>query len=233
MKKFILSVLCAAVFFIGFGNSIEETGASFKSDEHALSLIKQAQTAIGGEEALKSVKALTIKGAMAKTLDLEDASRTQQIELEMNVQFPNRFAKTMKQSRVDNTTGEKTVEAAEVRMQRNAIVRNGNGGNVTYKIKRNKGDMVVDTAEASDMTKFIVNKDLKMGSGMNAQQNELFRTTLPLLLTAPQGIDTTFNYIGDAEVDGNNCDIVEVVGGNLSVKLFLHKSSHLPRMISY
>lgn len=61
----------------------------------------------------------------------------------------------------------------------------------------------------------------------------MLRTTLALLLTAPQGTDVTFNYVGDGNIDGNLCDVVEAKSGNSGIKLFLDKSSHLVRMISY
>lgn len=42
MKKFIFSILCVSVFFIGLGGLINQVGAKFKSDERALEIIKQA-----------------------------------------------------------------------------------------------------------------------------------------------------------------------------------------------
>src|SRR5205085_12005823 len=59
------------------------------------------------------------------------------------------------------------------------------------------------------------------------------RTTLSLLLSAPQGVEAEYIYGGDGSVDGNSCDIVEARNGASSVKLFLDKSTHLPRMMSY
>jgi hypothetical protein len=60
MKKFIVSVLCAAIFFIGLGGLVEKAAAGFKSDERALAIIKQARAAIGGEANIANVRALTI-----------------------------------------------------------------------------------------------------------------------------------------------------------------------------
>ena len=39
MKRFTISVLAIAVFFIGLGSLIERTGAKFKSDPQALEMI--------------------------------------------------------------------------------------------------------------------------------------------------------------------------------------------------
>ena len=49
MKRFIVSILCVTVFFIGLGGLVEKVAAGFKSDERALAIIKQARAAIGGE----------------------------------------------------------------------------------------------------------------------------------------------------------------------------------------
>jgi hypothetical protein len=78
-----------------------------------------------------------------------------------------------------------------------------------------------------------VEKEVIHKSAAGFHRNELFRTTLALLLTAPQGADVTFIYAGDGDVDGNACDIVEARAGESIVKLYLDKSSHLPRMMSY
>lgn len=244
MKKFIISVLCAAVFFIGLGGLIQDAGARFKSDERALDLIKQARQAIGGEEAVGNIKAMTIKAAVTKTFELEGESKTEQGELEINLQLPNKFGRQLKFNREMDGNGEKSTE---VKKQFNVIVMNDGSGNSTFKrvdpnadkqgvfvIKRGEGDKVILNNEANGdaVKRIVVDKNMNLG-GMNFHQNEMFRTTLALLLTQPQGVDTIFTYAGEAEVDGNNCDIVEAANGSSSVKLFLDKSTHLPRMISY
>ena len=53
MKRFIFSILCVSVFFIGVGSLVERTGAKFKSDEKALALIDKARQAIGGDAAVR------------------------------------------------------------------------------------------------------------------------------------------------------------------------------------
>jgi hypothetical protein len=247
MKKFIISILCVAVFFIGLGNLVEQTGARFKSDEKALALIKQAQIAIGGEEAIRNVKSFSINGTVTKNFDFDGVARTEQGDLEINLQLPNQFAKMMKLRREDNSNGEKTTE---IKKEVNVIVmRQGEGDAPILRqsdpnapkqdvmiVRKNKDGNVVFGGEntgiinGGEVRKIVVNKD---GSGVNFHQNELFRTTLALLLTAPQGTDVTFTYIGDGDVDGNSCDVVEAQSGTSSIKLFLDKSTHLPRMMSY
>jgi hypothetical protein len=65
------------------------------------------------------------------------------------------------------------------------------------------------------------------------RQNELLRTTLSLLLTAPEGLDVSYTFVGESDVDGTNCNVVNAEFAGSNVKLYLSKSSSLPVMVSY
>jgi hypothetical protein len=65
------------------------------------------------------------------------------------------------------------------------------------------------------------------------RENELFRTTLALLLSAPEGMDVNFTFVGEGDVDNTPCNIVNAEFAGSNVKLFLSKASSLPVMISY
>ncbi len=65
------------------------------------------------------------------------------------------------------------------------------------------------------------------------RQNELFRTTFALLLSAPENLNASYTYAGVESVDGNACDIILVEAGGSPFKLFINQSSHLPVKLSY
>lgn len=65
------------------------------------------------------------------------------------------------------------------------------------------------------------------------RQNELLRTTLALLLTAPEGMDVNYTFAGESDVDGTSCNIVNAEFAGSNIKLFLSRASSLPVMISY
>ena len=65
------------------------------------------------------------------------------------------------------------------------------------------------------------------------RQNELLRTTLSLLLTAPEGMDVSYTFVGEGDVDGTTCNIVNAEFAGSNIKLYLSKASSLPVMISY
>ena len=254
MKKFIISILCVAVFFIGLDGLIQDAGARFKSDERSLALIKQAQTAIGGETSLRNVRSLSIVGNVTKTFNFDGLTRTVQGELEINLQLPNQFAKMMKMRHEANSTGGKS---GDFKKEVNVIVMNSGDGegfkvmnsgdgegfkqldpngekqNVVIVRKSGADKALFGDKDADGKVRKIItdeNVDVLRGGGA-FQQNEMFRTTLALLLNAAP--ETDFSYAGEGDVDGSSCDILEARNGNSTVKLFLDKFTHLPRMMSY
>jgi hypothetical protein len=116
----------------------------------------------------------------------------------------------------DGSTEEIPGEGAKV------LVRHADGDNAEWKTE--------SSAQGGNV--FYVRKDEK-GHHEGARQNELLRTTLGLLLTAPQGMDISYNYAGEGNVNGTPCNIVEASSAGSSVKLFLGKDSNLPMMMSF
>src|SRR5688572_29825864 len=96
MKRFIVSVLCVSVFFIGLGSLIEKASATFKSDQKALELLGKARQAIGGEAAIAGVKSMTITGRATKTFEDEGVARTENGEMEINFELPNQMSRKLK-----------------------------------------------------------------------------------------------------------------------------------------
>jgi len=66
-----------------------------------------------------------------------------------------------------------------------------------------------------------------------ARSNELLRTTLALLVTAPEGMDVSYTYEGDSNLDGTPVSAVVASFGGASYKLYFDSSSYLPVAMSY
>lgn len=261
MKRFIVSTLCVAVFFIGLGSLVDRAGASFKSDEKALELIRQARVAIGGEANITAVRGLTIVGKTTNNFEIEGAQKSEPGELEINLQLPNQFSKQLKIGNggdADATAFRKEMDVIVTRKAGEATrveqLENGDGQKRTFVIKRGEGEPVVLNSEnlpadgkhtfiikkdgenvealAGGDGKIVVDKMLRASTG-GVRQNELFRTTFALLLSAPEGTDVSYTYAGEADVEGNSCNVVVAQTGGESYKLFLDKSTSLPRMLTY
>ena len=247
MKRFIISVLCVAVFFIGLGGLLEKTTANFKSDEKALELIRKARLAIGGEANINNVRSMTIAGKIAKTLDFDGSARIVQGDMEINFELPNRLSK---QLRLGNPDGAQAAfENQRIEQKVNVVVMNksdsdvntvvssgGNSENRVFTVKKGDGDKLVINGDNAngEPHKIIVDKDIRVaGNGEQGRQNELFRTTFALLLAAPEGTDVSYVYGGETSVDGSSCEIIEAQTNGSAVKLYLDKSTSLPRMVRF
>jgi hypothetical protein len=79
----------------------------------------------------------------------------------------------------------------------------------------------------------MIREEGSMAEHTAHRQNELLRTTLSLLLTAPEGMDVNYTFVGENDVDGTPCNVINAEFAGTSVKLFLSKASSLPVMISY
>ena len=65
------------------------------------------------------------------------------------------------------------------------------------------------------------------------RQNEFLRTTLGLLLTAPDGMDVSYTFVGDADVDGAAVNVVNAEFAGQNYKLYIGKANNLPFAIGY
>jgi hypothetical protein len=110
MKKFIVSVLGVTVFCIGLGALADQAGATFKSDEKAVALIKQARLAIGGEQSIAEVQSMIVKGNTTVTFKVDGAARTEQGETEIAMQLPDKLSRRIKLGRHDAGNGEAIAE---------------------------------------------------------------------------------------------------------------------------
>lgn len=271
MKKFIISVLCVSVFFIGLGGLVEKTSASFKSDARALELIRLARVAIGGDANINNVRSMTITGTSARTFNTGETSNIKGGTLEINLELPNRFSKMVRigepseggevQKQVDvivmrnggGTTDVKDLGDGNKRVivkdsdgniltenikpadgQRKIVIKKADGTVLTEDIKPADGNATFTT---EDGKKFRIEKDVKIvragEEGGATRHNEMLRTTLALLLTAPEGTEINYTYAGESTVDGADCNVVEASSNGSTFKLFLDKTSNLPKMISY
>lgn len=93
-----------------------------------------------------------------------------------------------------------------------------------------KADKPVDGVNENGR-KVVVSEN-KVGP-MGEHPLELFKTTLALLLTAPQGLDVSYAYAGEGNVDGATCDVIDATVGEGKLKLFIDRATSLPRMLSF
>jgi len=243
MKKFIVMILCVSTFFVGLGSLVESVGARFKSDERALEIMRQARQAIGGEQNIKAMQALTIKGKATKSFAFDTNLLTESGDWELNLQLPNKMSKMLKieteniSGSTNSTVLDKKVDVVVVRRADGTgteTVTSDSPKKVTVVTKDENGNVITEEERliSGDSVK-VVNGGEWREQAENMQRNDLFRTMLSLFLTPPQGVDVAYIYAGETTIDGTVCEIVQISGNGSSVKLFINKSTHLPVMMSY
>ena len=272
MKRFIISVLCVSVFFIGLGGLVEKTSAKFKSDARALELVRLARIALGGDANIRSVRSMTITGTTTHNFEKNGVAETKQGSLEINFELPSKFSKMVRignpgddaanadiQKEVDVIVLKKDGETADLKSpgdgKRIVIVKDGDGNVLTEDIKPGEGQrrIIIKKADGTvvsedikgndsatltteDGKKIKIDKDVKIarsGEGSAMRHNEMFRTTLALLLSAPEGTEVNYTFAGETTVDGAVCNAIDVESTGSKFKLFLDRTTNLPKMISY
>lgn len=263
MKRFIVSVLCVSVFFIGLGNLIEKASATFKSDEKALEILRKARQAVGGDSAVAGVKSMTILGKATKTFEVEGVSKTEQGETEINFELPNKMSRKMKlgsgdgeglvdkkfdvvimKQGSDDNLQWKTESSDNPDGVKKVIIRKSDSSTQELKtdgkepIIIRKGSIDNVSTEGGNVAtvdgqKVFIRRADGFAGGEAFRTNELLRTTLSLLLTSPEGLEVSYTYAGEGSVDGVSCDIIAANDGGSTIKLYLDKSTSLPRMMVY
>lgn len=260
MKKFFISVLCVSVFCVGLGAIVEQAGAGLKSDDKALALIKQARIAIGGDQSIADVRSMIIRGSSTHTFKFDGTPRTEQGETEIAMQLPDKLSKMVKIGRHDGAAGEKIMskehdvivmrgEGAEAEPgTKRFVIRKTDGGEGDVEkviVEGKEGEfttadgkkVIVRKADGANVEDVVIRHGGGKGEVMAVRgehrQNEMLRTMLSLLLTAPEGMDVSYTYGGELDVDGTTCNVINADFAGSNVKLYLSKASNFPVMVSY
>lgn len=132
-----------------------------------------------------------------------------------------------------------TVEEIKTDGKSKVIIKRDANGNVltedivgpqTVIVRDNNGNVLTENLVGPN--KIIVKEDVNFESG-NFRQNEMLRMTMGLLMTASQGSDVIYKFLGVGNVDGNTTNMIGVESNGSSFKLHLDAATNLPRMISY
>ncbi len=324
MKKFILTVLGAAVFSLGLGALVENVGARYKSDEKALDLIAKARQALGGDAAIAAIESMKIVGRSTHTFNADGTAKSEQGEMEIALQFPNNLSRTYRFGNSDGAAKHefhvRTLDNASdpvafahgfeagsgERKRVHSIVRSGDGkvevlepaavselvakahaeaargtsevreirvfkkdgetfstpagtqiylrkaeteaalaaggGNAHkiivrkedgtfHELKGDEGNVVIATAPAAEVRARVAAETALAATPVavaTGRSNEMLRTTLALLLTAPKGVDVSYAFGGEAVIDGTACNIVVATSGGSTYKMYLSQSTNLP-----
>src|SRR5258708_1848083 len=164
MNRFIISILCASVFFIGVGALVDTAGAKFKSDEKALELVRQARLAIGGDSAINGVQSLRIVGQTTRNLKIDGVERAESGETEIALQLPDKLMRMTKIGHGDeNGSGEKFIN----RHVDVVVVGDTKDGNKTFGVGKGEG---IGVGAEPGVKKIVIRKDDGTTEEINADE---------------------------------------------------------------
>lgn len=208
-KKITILFLQLSLVLMGVSILVDTADATRKNGERAMELLRQARAAIGGDNAVKNVENLSLKGKSRRVLKIKNqADKEINSEYEMAVLLPNQIFK----------------------MER--IGLHGDGSN-TFKFEIEDNDEV-----AEKVFEIRTDKEERTDDGMKVSRtnmdNEMYRFTLGFLLTPPKDANLNYDYTGEENVDGQTANVISVSSnGNVVMRLYLDKQSNLPLMMSY
>mgnify|MGYP000312411254 CR=1 FL=1 len=114
------------------------------------------------------------------------------------------------------------------------IVRKADG--TFHEMKGEGGNVVIAAAPHAEMKARVAAESAIAASPVaiaTGRSNEMLRTTLALLLTAPKGVDVSYAFGGESIVDGTACNIVVATSNGTSYKIFLSQATNLPVAMSF
>lgn len=208
-KKLTILFLQLSLVLMGVSILVDTADATMKNGERAMELLRQARAAIGGDNAVKNVENLSLKGKSRRVLKIKNqADKEINSDYEMAVLLPNQIFK----------------------MER--IGLHGDGSN-TFKFEIEDNDEVEEK-----VVEIRTDKDGRTDDSFKVARtntdNEIYRFMLGFLLTPPKDANLTYDYTGEETVDGQTANVISVnSNGNAVMRLYLDKQSNLPLMMSY
>lgn len=208
MNKIITSIFKLSLVLMALSFVSQQVSATKGDVERALELLRQARAAIGGESTIGSVQSLSINGKSSRLVLLPDQGDKQlNGEFELNMLLPDKMIRIEKLT-VGHPESKDTAQKVE---DKDAIIRD-----VRVKV-------IHDGEEPG-----------AHDTDRHSERSDIAYYMIGLLLTPPASLNSSYNYVGEGDVDGSRVDIIDARGANgFSMKLYLDRSSHLPLMMSY
>jgi hypothetical protein len=187
--------------------------AAFADDARAQEILKQARQAIGGEQQLQKVQGLQIHGQYRRVF----GDRQMGGDRDISISVPNKYL-------VEDAMNAGGLSTALINTRGlngdKAWSGNSGGGGMIFRIA-GPGGQQATPEQMEAMQRRIYNA-------------EFSRYLLAMLLTPPPEMAVEYKYAGESEVEDAKADVIDVTGpDNFSVRVFFHKTSHLPLLLSY
>lgn len=200
------SIVFVFVLFVGvLGIALDHVAAG---DNRAQQLIKQTRDALGGEEALKSVRSMTMSGNLRRNERSGD--------LKLLFLLPDKFkrSETMNPIADIELTLTSTLNGSE--SWTDSSTSGGAGAHINSRQISQGGGAQTPLSRAQFM------------------RQEFARDLIGLLLLSPPSANVEFTYAGHAEAKDGRADVLDVKGSDgLALRLYLDQKTHMPLLMQY
>jgi len=183
------------------------------ADSHADEILKQARTAIGGEQQIQKVQGLNLIGQYRRMF----GDRQMGGDREISILLPNKYS--VEDSMNPGGLSTAIVNTRTLNGDRAWSESSGGGGGMIFRVGPGGQQATPEQMEAALRRVY---------------QIEMARYLLAITLTPPASFPLDYKYAGESDVDDAKADVIDVTGQDkFSVRLFFDKQSHLPLLLSY
>ena len=183
------------------------------ADSRADELLKQARTAIGGEEQLQKIQGLRINGQYRRMF----GERQMGGDREMRILLPNKYL-------VEDAMNAGGLRAGMINTR-------GLNGETAWSGSSGGGGMVFRMAGPGGAH---ATPEQMEGILRRIYSAEFSRYLLAMILTPPPFLAVEYKYAGESDVEDVQAEVIDVTAAdNFAVRIFFDKKSHLPLLLSY
>ena len=207
MKRFALFVIIIAAL-------LTTVSPALADDARAEEILKQARTAVGGDEQLKKIQGLNINGQYRRLFGERQLGGDREISIEL----PNKYY--IEDSMNPGGLSTALINYRTLNGEHAWNGQSGGGGGMVFRMTGPGGTQTTPEQMEAMLRRML--------------QIEMARYLLAVTLTAPESLPLNYKYAGESDVDDAKAEVVDVTGPNkFAARLFFDKNSHLPLLISY
>lgn len=183
-------------------------------DARAQELLKQARTAIGGEDALQKIQSLDIKGEYRRVF----GEREMAGDREISISLPDKYL-------VEDAMNPGGLSTAVINTRglngERAWMGTSGGGGMVIRMGGPGGAQQPTPEQMEAMLR-------------NSHRKEFTRYLLAIMMMPPADFAVEYKYAGESDVEGAQAEVIEVTGPEkFAIRIFFDKQTHLPLLLSY
>ena len=186
----------------------------FADDSRAQEILKQARTAIGGEEQLQKIQSLHINGQYRRVF----GERQMGGDREISISLPNKYLveDAMNAGGLSTTL----INTRGLNGDRAWSASSGGGRAMVFRMGGPGSQQATPEQLEAGLRRIYT--------------AEFSRYLLAMILTPSPSLSVEYKYAGESEVEDTQADVIDVTGpDNFSTRIFFDKKSHLPLLLNY